>query len=331
MIHLSFVSVSNNTKEMGQMDLYLLNSILSFLEIGYSAINKLPVPVSGQRQAYLAADKKGCSDYVIKISPLFPITVARIQREINILSNISSEYFPKFYFHSFITEENLNDFCDNLDPKTQKELLSDFNKAEVKPFLLTIERYIINIPWKDCVLELKEEGTMVNFLIDVFNAMKLLWDAQIVHRDLKPDNILIRPNRKPVIIDLGIAKSFKEGTMDLTGVFFHTPCTPRFAAPEQLFNNRTEITYKTDQFSIGIIAFWLLTDKYPYGEVEVDGLEQVLENMANKKIYDAAALKINPRLLQLVLKLIQVEPYKRFRNVEYILTELCEIKEELAC
>jgi eukaryotic-like serine/threonine-protein kinase len=313
------------------MDIVLLNSILNFLEIKYYAINKLPVPVSGQRQAYLAANKKGCNGYVIKISPLFPITVARIQREINVLSNIRSEYFPKFYFHSFITEENINNFYDNLDPKTQKELLTDSKKAEVKPFLLTIEKYIVNVPWKDCALELKEQCTLVDFLIDVFKAMKLLWGSQIVHRDLKPDNILIRPNRKPVIIDLGIAKSFKEGTMDLTGVFFHTPCTPRFAAPEQLFNNRTEITYKTDQFSIGVIAFLLLTDKYPYGDVEADGLEQVLENMANKNIYNVAALKTNHRLLQLVLKLIQVEPYKRFRNVEYILTELSEIKGELSC
>lgn len=313
------------------MDIVLLNSILNFLEINYYAINKLPVPVSGQRQAYLAANKKGCNGYVIKISPLFPITVARIQREINILSNIRSEYFPKFYFHSFITEENINNFYDNLDPKTQNELLAVSKKAEVKPFLLTIEKYIINVPWKDCALELKEQCTLVDFLIDVFKAMKLLWGSQIVHRDLKPDNILIRPDRKPVIIDLGIAKSFKEGTMDLTGVFFHTPCTPRFAAPEQLFNNRTEITYKTDQFSIGVIAFLLLTDKYPYGDVEADGLEQVLENMANKNIYNVASLKTNHRLLQLVLKLIQVEPYKRFRNVEYILTELSEIKGELSC
>lgn len=312
------------------MDIYLLNSILDFLEIEYIAINKLPVPTSGQRQTYLAADNKGHSDYVIKISPLFPITVARIQREINILSSISSEYFPRFYFSSFITEEILNDFSDNLDPKTQQGLLAEVKKADVKPFLITIEKYIVNVPWKDCIINLKQECTLVDFLSDVFKAMKLLWEAQIVHRDLKPDNILIKPSLKPVIIDLGIAKSFKEGTLDLTGVFFHTPCTPRFAAPEQLFNNKTEITYKTDQFSIGVIAFVLLTDKFPYGDVEVDGLEQVLENMANKKIHDTSALKTT-RLLQLVLKLIQFEPYKRFRNVDYILAELGIIKEEIAC
>jgi serine/threonine protein kinase len=311
------------------MDMKLLNSILDFLEIGYSAIDKLPA--SGQRQAYLAANSDGHRGYVLKTSPLFPTTVARIQREINILSGLDSEYFPKFYFHSFITEENLNDMCDNFDPKSQKQQLTDFKKANIQPFLITVEKYIDNIAWVDYVLEIKKEHTLVYFLTEMFKAMKLLWGVKIVHRDLKPENILISLTGKPVIIDLGIAKSFQEGTMDLTGVYFHTPCTPRFAAPEQLFNNKTEITYKTDQFSIGVIAFSLLTERFPYGDVQKDGIEQVLENMACKRICDTYSSKINKRLLELIFKLIQVEPYRRFRNPDDILNELCAIKEELGC
>lgn len=311
------------------MDLNALNYILEAIGLEYKAVEKLNA--TGQRQAYLSNDSKGVCCSVIKICPAYPNVVARIQREVNILCSIDSEYFPKVYYNSFITNENLEDIYDNINPKENPKLLADLKKANIQPFFISVEEYINNIKWDVYLVELKTETALVSFLIHLFSAINLLWNAKIVHRDLKPENILIRPNGKPVVIDLGIAKSFKEGTMDLTGVFFHTPCTPRFAAPEQLFNNKTEITYKTDQFSIGIIAICILTNKFAYGDVETDGIEQVLENIAGNNICDLSTYNISDRLLGLVLKFIQVEPYKRFRNPDNILDELYKIREELTC
>lgn len=307
------------------MDISILNFILKSLQIKYSATDKLQI--SGQRQSYVGVDNKGHSGFVVKISPSYPTSVARIQREINILSGLDSEYFPKLYFHSYISGEMLNDVIDNIDPKSDTIMLERIKNANLQPFLITVEQFIENLDWNVCIPSLKQDAALASFLIHIVKAVKLLWDCKIVHRDLKPENILIRPDHKPVIIDLGIAKSFKEGTLDLTGAFFHTPCTPQYAAPEQLFNNRAEITYKTDQFSIGVIAFFVLSGKFPYGNVEVDGLEQVLENVANKKVCSLEGVQVDQRLLQLVLKLIQVDPYKRFRSPENILEELYKLME----
>ncbi len=199
---------------------------------------------------------------------------------------------------------------------------------KIKPFLLTAEEYINHIPWEDCIKDLTNELSLVDFLDHLFKALSILWGAQIAHRDLKPDNILLRANLKPVIIDLGIAKSFRPGTQEFT--VFQTPCTPRYAAPEQLTNTRTDITYKTDQFSVGIIAFYILTGQFPYGDVcEIEA--QILENFSQGNLAKISDYNdsINENLTYFIEKLLQVHPYKRFRNVATILQKLNEIRNSI--
>lgn len=160
----------------------------------------------------------------------------------------------------------------------------------------------------------------------------MLWQKKIVHRDLKPDNILLRKNLLPVIIDLGIAKSFRDGTQNLTHYLFDTPCTYQYAALEQLRNSKTEITYKTDQFAIGVIAFQILTDKFPYGVVKEEGVEKIVDNLLSERSESILNNNkfANVNLVKFIEKLLQAKPYKRFRNVEIILMKLQEIRGELA-
>lgn len=137
---------------------------------------------------------------------------------------------------------------------------------------------------------------------------------------------------QPVIIDLGIAKSFRDGTQNLTHHLFHTPCTYQYAALEQLINSKAEITYKTDQFAIGILAFHILTNRFPYGALHEVGIEKIVDNMIHERMENVPSKNnlLNENLLKFVEKLLQPKPYKRFRNVETILSQLQEIRGELA-
>jgi serine/threonine protein kinase len=202
----------------------------------------------------------------------------------------------------------------------------------LKAFLLTVEEYIEHISWDDCIDELKKEQNLVDFLIHIFKALSRLWSLKIVHRDLKPENILVKEDLRPIIIDLGIAKSFRDGTMDLTHYAFQTPCTPRYAAPEQLTNSKTEITYKTDQFSVGVMAYTILAGRFPYGDELEVGVEQVVDNFVAGRVEDLKKYNdnINVKLALLIHKLIQVKPYKRFRNADTILQKLYEMKGAVA-
>jgi len=267
----------------------------------------------------------------LKLCVTTPTNVGRIQREIRVLNGLDSEYFPKLYYLTFITDSILADFYDSFDPREeeQRERIGELKAMRIKPFLLTAEEYIEHVTWEDHFEDLRNERTLLNFLIHVFKALGLLWEAKIAHRDLKPDNILLRADLKPVIIDLGIAKSFRPGTQDFT--VFRTPCTPRYAAPEQLTNTKTDITYKTDQFSVGVIAFQILTGRFPYGDIlEIEG--QIFENFSQGNIgvihdYNDDA---NEQLVKFVEKLLEVHPYRRFRNKDNILQRLNEIKEAIA-
>ena len=314
------------------MDTKTLNEILEFIEADYTAGDKLPV--SSQREVFQAIQTSTQSQCILKVCEHIPVRVSRIQREIRILTSLDSDYFPRFHFQTFVTESILGDFFDNFNLRVdeQRQRFEQLLVMQIRPFLLTVEEFIEHLDWDHCTPELRDEKRLVELLIHLFKALSLLWQGKIVHRDLKPENILIRGDYKPVIIDLGIAKSFRPGTAELTHPLFGTPCTPRYAAPEQLINNKTEITYKTDQFAIGVIAFFVLTGRFPYGDECEIGVATVVENMMQERMERIQSYndELGAELVNFIERLLQVKPYKRYRTIKTIMEQLIAIRESLA-
>jgi len=80
----------------------------------------------------------------------------------------------------------------------------------------------------------------------------------IVHRDIKPANIMVTAAGQPKIADFGIAKlALAETTMPGQVVG-----TPAYMSPEQL--NGKGVDGRSDLFSLGVIAYWLLTGVKPF-------------------------------------------------------------------
>jgi eukaryotic-like serine/threonine-protein kinase len=287
-------------------DIDRLNQLLAFCDFPFSILST--IVESGQRTVYQGISVQG-NNVVIKISTFNEIKIGRIQREIRILSDLESEYFPRFYCHTYISKEVIDNFIDNLASKEKSEISQEFQINPIRPFFVTCEEFIENIGWSTFKKSISNERDLVEFAFHLFTALEILWERKIVHRDIKPDNILIKNTMRPVIIDLGIAKSLRDGTQNFT-VLGIAPCTPQYAAPEQ-FETTSEVTYKADQFAVGVILYHLVTGKFPYGrydELELDGL---LKNFADRPPILPTEINKNlsVELAGFINRLLEIQPY----------------------
>ena len=334
--HYSAVSIKELSVRI--IDIDTLNSFLADSNIPYEATDILPV--SGQRDVYLSTGLSDNQQYIVKVAHYSPYTIGRVQREIKILDKINSPLFPKIITDTFVARSILEQYIDNLQSAAHSlgdkhsELKDEYlakikayQDKPIRPFYLTVEEFIENITWPEFI-DNTTELQKYTFVENCFTALTVLWENKIAHRDLKPDNILIRPDFSPVIIDLGIAKSFNEGTVDLTPGFYKNPHTIRFASPEQILDRKDEITYKSDQYSIGLIAYYLLCKKFPFGNIDDIGPDELIKNMLNFNYTSitSAGGQCCEEFENFIIKLIRPEPHQRYRTHKSIFKALESIR-----
>jgi serine/threonine protein kinase len=317
---------------MNKIDIDSLNNFLADSNIPYQAFQKLPA--SGQRDVYLSECLVDRKQYIVKVAHYNKYNVARIEREIKILNQINSSYFPSVIFETFVSKTTLEQYYENIftaeiamgQHAEAKAKIEYFQKNPLQPFYLTVENYIENLPW-NIFWTSATESTVLNFIRHCFIGLDLLWTHNIAHRDLKPANLLVRPDQTPVIIDLGIAKSFNDGTVDLTPGFLDTPHTFRYGSPEQLLNRKADINYKSDQYSMGIVAYQLLCNKFPFGDMVDIGPDQVIQNMLqfNYTTVSDAGGHCCDAFEALIKKLLQPEPHQRFRTTKKLFQQIDNI------
>ncbi|XP_020354202.1 serine/threonine-protein kinase 17B-like isoform X1 [Oncorhynchus kisutch] len=108
--------------------------------------------------------------------------------------------------------------------------------------------------------ELLPEGQITRLIRQMLEGIHLLHQTSVVHLDLKPQNILLTslaPLGDIKIVDFGLAR--KLGTV---GELREILGTPEYVAPEIL--NYEPITTATDLWSVGVIAYMLVTGESPF-------------------------------------------------------------------
>jgi len=100
----------------------------------------------------------------------------------------------------------------------------------------------------------------VEILVAIADGLAYAHAAGIIHRDIKPANVRILEDGSVKIMDFGIAKSLQtESNLTQTGI---TLGTSAYLAPEQIRGE--PVDRRTDIFSLGILAYELLTFRKPF-------------------------------------------------------------------
>jgi len=249
----------------------------------------------GQKEVY-SSRHSTYGDTVIKVGNYSSsVSIERISREVQLQKAINSKYYPKNF--DFIIDINSKEF-------------------------LIIEEYIDSFSFEDAKHFFNSEKKIVGLLEHLIEGLKVIWDQNIIHRDLKPDNILFIKDYSPVIIDLGIARFLDYETLT-NPMAFYGPCTPIYAAPEQLANQKNLIDMRTDFFALGIIILELHLGFHPFHPDKVGTNEHIVENIQEGNYVDPQKIKNTSDAFEaLIIKLLKKEPFKRFRHYSQILNFL---------
>jgi serine/threonine protein kinase len=173
------------------------------------------------------------------------------------------------------------------------------------------------VPPEDCV----------RYMLHVCAGLAHAADRGVVHRDIKPSNILITPEGKAKIVDMGLARHLGShsvnGGVTQSGV---TLGTFDYISPEQALDPR-QADVRSDIYSLGCTFYHALTGRPP-----------VPEGTAAKKLYahqheyPLDPRVINPQVpdaLAVVLsKMMAKDPARRYQSPAELTRDLAAIARE---
>ena len=139
--------------------------------------------------------------------------------------------------------------------------------------------------------------------VGLLEALDRLHWAGLVHRDLKPDNVLVRADGRPVIVDLGIAWDGASDQADRTLVG-----TPAFIAPE-LFEGRAA-TVRSDLYSVGVMMFEVFAGRLPHPTDSFADLVAARTSRPAPRLASAAP-GVHARVAETVDRLLRRDPERR--------------------
>lgn len=192
---------------------------------------------SSHKAAFHVRDADGRDLCLKKISPNYPMD--RLGREIEALQSLDHPNVVKLLEYTYTSTATVK----------QHFLLEEF--IEGSDLADTLQ----SAPWNT--------DRIINVFSELCDGLSALRQAQVVHRDFKPQNIRVRPDDTPVIIDFGVSRllALPDLTVTAAGAAIGTEA---YFSPEQCRGTKRDIDHRTDLFALGIILHEAVVGFHPF-------------------------------------------------------------------
>ncbi|HEY7029660.1 MAG TPA: protein kinase [Gemmatimonadales bacterium] len=132
----------------------------------------------------------------------------------------------------------------------------------------------------------------------------------VIHRDVKPANVMIDDEGWVVVTDFGIAKVSSATGLTVTGV---TVGTPAYMSPEQCLGK--EVTGASDQYSLGVVAYEMLTGAPPFSADSAMAVMFAQFQETPKPILESRP-DCPTKLADIVMRMLEKDPEKRWPTID---------------
>jgi hypothetical protein len=140
----------------------------------------------------------------------------------------------------------------------------------------------------------------------------------VVHRDVKPANVMVLRSGEPKIMDFGIAR-VDASHLTSPGELFGTPL---YMAPEQALGRPADA--RSDLFSLGTIAYTLLTGRAPFAASSVPA---ILARVAHRHAAPPSAIvkKLPPAIDDIVARAMAKAPEDRYPSGKMLAEDVQDV------
>jgi serine/threonine protein kinase len=149
-----------------------------------------------------------------------------------------------------------------------------------------------------------EEETLLGLVAPLLDGIEKVHGTGFLHRDIKPDNVFIRDNGEPVLIDFGSARqAHASATHALTAMV-----TPGYAPFEQ-YGEGAEQGPWTDIYAMGAVLVYAMTGRNPPDAIARMKGDRLGDDLAS------ASLRYSPRVIDAVRHAMALDEKARPQSI----------------